>query len=456
VAGTGKFGAGAAAAWFCLCTLLSIGQALAAEDESEQLCPISMAEAITLERNQIEHLFNVRGLPYLAPKLAEDLQRSVETYLSYRQAPDDPRDRALLFFIGNSEALCAMYWRVGDGTDDGIFIIEQLAVAPADIVPLIDDLVVEMQSGSVGVLRQAEPKRSEGLSRGATSLKARRGRAAEHILAELSRILFPGEIGSHVNGLASLTIIPCLNIGIVPFAAMDPDGDGVPLVETTVVNVEAELRHVYENRAFGWNGVIASAAVFGNPDAGSDPEWDFPRLPGAEREATAVADRLGVAAILGEAATPGRMIENIREADYIHIAAHGLSSVDHPLDRSFLALTGGRLTARSIQALDLHKWSPLVVLSACQTGLGGPLDAGIVGLARSFVIAGALGTVATLWNVDDDVTAVLMMDFVDNLRTMNPLDALRTAQQRVRSSHEHPRYWSGFMFFGSRTITFPG
>ena len=455
MARTGKVGTGAAAILLWIGFLFSMGPALAIDDESEPLCPISMREAITLEQNQIEHLFRERGLLYLAPKLAEDLQLSVETYLSHKQSPGDPRDRALLFFIGNSETLCAMYWRVGDDPRFNLFIIEQLAVAPADIVPLIDDLVVEMQSSSAGVLRQARPKIGESLPRGASPVRARRGRPAEQILAELSQILFPGRIGAHVQGLASLTVIPCLNIGIVPFAAMDPDGDRVPLVETTVVNVEAELRHVYENRAFGWNGIIGSAVVFGDPDAGSDPEWSFPRLPGAQREAIAVAERLGAEAVLGEAATSRRMIDDIRQADYIHIAAHGLSSVESPLDGSFLALAGGRLTARSIQALDLYK-SPLVVLSACQTGLGGPLDAGIVGLARGFVIAGAIGTVATLWNVDDDVTALLMMDFVANLQTMNPLDALRTAQQRVRSLHQHPRYWSGFMFFGSRTITSPG
>lgn len=455
VDGIRTIGAGAAIVVFCLCTLFSIGQGWAVEDDEEPLCPISIQEAITLEQDQIEHLFRERGLLYLAPKLASDLQLSVETYLSPRQSPGDPRDRALLFFIGNSEILCAMYWRIADDPHRNVFIIEQLAVSPADIVPLIDDLVLEMQSSSAGILRQAQPKIGGSLPRGASPVRQRRGRPAESILADLSQILFPGEIGAHVQGLASLTIIPCLNIGIVPFAAMDPDGDRIPLVETTVVNVEAELRHVYENRIFAWDGAIGSATVFGNPDAGTDPEWSFPRLPGAQREAIAVAERLGVAAVLGEAATPGRMIDDIREADYIHIAAHGLSSVDHPLDDSFLALTGGRLTARSIQAVDLRRL-PLVVLSACQTGLGGPLDAGIVGLARGFVIAGALGTVATLWNVDDDVTALLMVDFVGNLQSMSPLDALRTAQQRMRALHEHPRYWSGFMFFGSRTVTSPG
>lgn len=450
----GKIGESAAVALLCLFLMLPAQRTWADDEASELLCPITMTEAVSLEREQIEHLFEKRGIKYLAEGLATDLQGSVESYLSHRQLPDDRRDRALLFFIGNSETLCAMYWRIGDDGIGNLFITERLEATPARIVPLIDGLVQEMQAGASGILRQARPRGDAEVTRGARGLRAGQVRSVEDVLGDLSRILFPGQIASNVRSLSSLTIIPCLNIGIVPFAALDPDADGVPLVESTVVNVEAELRHVYENRAFGWSGAIENPVVIGNPDASNDPDWNFSRLPGAQREAMAVAERFGVTPILGSEATPRRVVDAIREAGYIHLAAHGISSVEHPLDGSFLALTGGRLTARGIQGLDLVN-SPLVVLSACQTGLGGPLDAGVIGLARGFVLAGAVGAVATLWNVDDDVTALLMTQLATNLKTMNPPEALRSAQQRVRSMHRHPRYWSGFMLFGSRTIDLP-
>src|SRR5690606_10782670 len=113
---------------------------------------------------------------------------------------------------------------------------------------------------------------------------------------------------------------------------------------------------------------------------------------------------------------------------------------EEPLDGSFLALSGGRLTARQIQYLKLVGM-PLIVLSACQTGLGGPLEAGIIGLARGFILAGAGAAVATLWNVDDTATEQLMVEFVVNLAAMSPGEALRKAQVSARERQPHPRYW---------------
>jgi hypothetical protein len=427
-------------------------KALASDDSL--LCPISMTDAITLEREQIEHLFRERGLAYeLTANLAVDLQDKVETYLSYEQSSSDRRDRALLFYIGNADVLCVMYWRIGDEASRNVFIVEQLAASPGEIVPRVDELVVAMQDAATSTLRRAEPvDGADSASRGATTLNPTAGRAVPEILAELSELLFPGAIADHVGDLASLTIIPCLNIGIVPFAALDPDRDGRALVEDAIVNIEAELRHIYEDRAFSWEGALGVPAIFGNPHADADDEWAFPLLPGAEREALAIAAALKTTALVGAAVTPDSVIDLIGDAGYVHIAAHGLSSVDDPLDGSFLALTGGRLTARQIQHLDL-RGSPLVVLSACQTGLGGPLDAGIIGLARGFVVAGAAATVATLWNVDDAVTERIMIDFVSNLQTMSPGEALRRAQQVAMQLHPHPRYWAGFMLFGSRILT---
>jgi hypothetical protein len=391
-------------------------------------CPITSGEAVTLEREQISELFIARGIDTpLTEIVAANLQASVEHYLLPRPDVADDRARALLFYIGNAEVLCAMFWRIDDDGNN-VFIVDRLSVAPAEIVPMIDEMVMGMQGAQTNGLRGAvrRSEQEEPATRGATTLVTVERPSTEDMLAQLSLLLFPAAIADHLDDLASLTIVPCLNIGIVPFAALDPTGDGIPFVETTVINVEAELGHIYDYRMFEWDSDIGSVAVFGDPDATVDAEWSFPRLPGAQREAVAIAAHFG--------------------------AAHGLSSVEDPLDGSFLALTGGRLTAREIQHLSLVNY-PLVVLSACQTGLGGPLDAGIIGLARGFVIAGAAATVATLWNVDDAATEGIMVEFAENLGSMNPAEALRRAQLSARERYAHPRYWSGFMVFGSRVLT---
>jgi CHAT domain-containing protein len=93
----------------------------------------------------------------------------------------------------------------------------------------------------------------------------------------------------------------------------------------------------------------------------------------------------------------------------------------------------GILTAEDVQALDL-RGTDLVVLSACETGLGKLENGqGVQGLQRAFQAAGARAVVASLWRVDDAATTVLMEQFYTNLwyKKMTKLEALRQAQLTV-------------------------
>ncbi len=93
----------------------------------------------------------------------------------------------------------------------------------------------------------------------------------------------------------------------------------------------------------------------------------------------------------------------------------------------------GILTAEEVQSLDL-RGTDLVVLSACETGLGqGEYGQGVVGLQRAFQAAGARAVVASLWRVDDAATTVLMEEFYTNLwsKKLPKLEALRQAQLTV-------------------------
>jgi CHAT domain-containing protein len=93
----------------------------------------------------------------------------------------------------------------------------------------------------------------------------------------------------------------------------------------------------------------------------------------------------------------------------------------------------GILTAEEVQSLDL-RGTELVVLSACETGLGvGVNGQGVLGLQRAFQAAGARATVASLWKVDDAATTVLMEHFYTNLwdKKLPKLEALRQAQLAV-------------------------
>jgi CHAT domain-containing protein len=136
---------------------------------------------------------------------------------------------------------------------------------------------------------------------------------------------------------------------------------------------------------------------------------------------------------------------------------------DHPMIRSGLILAGanhawkagrplgnredGILTAYEISQLDLRN-TELVVLSACETGLG-HIDGneGVFGLQRAFKIAGAKTLVMSLWQVPDYQTQELMTVFYEKLLTgkLAPRLALRAAQDEMRKRHYEPYYWAGFV-----------
>jgi CHAT domain-containing protein len=139
--------------------------------------------------------------------------------------------------------------------------------------------------------------------------------------------------------------------------------------------------------------------------------------------------------------------------------------VENPLLRSGLALAGantwrrgllppaeaedGILTAEEVTGMDLTD-TELVVLSACQTGVGEVLAGeGVFGLRRAVVLAGANALVMSLWNVPDAETQRLMEMFYARLFGGAAGDvALREAQQTLRQQQPDPYYWGAFIYQG--------
>jgi CHAT domain-containing protein len=107
----------------------------------------------------------------------------------------------------------------------------------------------------------------------------------------------------------------------------------------------------------------------------------------------------------------------------------------------------GRLEVREVFSLDLH--ARLVVLSACETGLG-KLSRGdeLVGLQRAFLYAGTPAVVTTLWKVDDRATFELIRAFYTRLDSANPVEALRQAQLEAMRTFPHPFAWAAFGLTG--------
>jgi tetratricopeptide (TPR) repeat protein len=185
-------------------------------------------------------------------------------------------------------------------------------------------------------------------------------------------------------------------------------------------------------------------------------------------------------------------VKNAGNPSVLHIATHGffakkmnrsnrkqleasllfrqnpLKAVDNPMLRSGLMFSGsqntlngksnpmsqtddGILTGYEVMDLNLDS-TELVVLSACETGLGEIHDGeGVYGLQRAFKIAGAKNMIMSLWQVDDNATQLLMRKFYEFwLEGNTKREAFRMAQDHLRTETEYkdPYYWGGFVYIG--------
>ena len=188
---------------------------------------------------------------------------------------------------------------------------------------------------------------------------------------------------------------------------------------------------------------------------------DDPTIPAARQEVEAVA-RHFTRARLFLGATAGRAgLAAGAQADILHLATHGLFRADNPFF-SALKLADGWVDVRELYRLPLA--ARLVVLSACESGVGGIRGGDeVVGLVRGFLGAGAAELVATLWNVHDASAADLMNNFYAFLLSPDlggesraqrgdgfhrPAAALRAAQQVACAAGLHPYYWAAFFVIG--------
>jgi CHAT domain-containing protein/predicted negative regulator of RcsB-dependent stress response len=193
-------------------------------------------------------------------------------------------------------------------------------------------------------------------------------------------------------------------------------------------------------------------------------EGGFGRLLSTRREAAAilalVPERERMQALDFEASRTTALRPEIGEYRIVHFATHGMLNNIHPeLSGLVLSLVdeAGRQQDGFLRLQDIYNLklsADLVVLSACQTGLGKEIKGeGLVGLTRGFMYAGAPRLVASLWKVDDRATSELMKRFYQGLlgpEGLRPAGALRQAQLSIwkQKQWQAPYYWAAFVLQG--------
>ena len=207
--------------------------------------------------------------------------------------------------------------------------------------------------------------------------------------------------------------------------------------------------------------------------AGLLKDTALPRLPNARLEARTI-ERLfpaeSVSVLTDQAATKEALQSQVSGRTVLHFATHAIVRDDQPF-ASFLALgegapndDNGRLSVQDIYGLNMP--ADLVVLSACRTALGKLSGDGTVGLTRAFFYAGATSVIATLWDVADEPTYLLISEFYKNLKSgqdkgsalraaqLHLLHELRAGRVKVKTPvgalklPENPTFWAGFVLQG--------
>lgn len=311
-----------------------------------------------------------------------------------------------------------------------------------------------------------------------------------------SRIFEP--LTAHLGAHTSLLIATDGEISRLPFDAL-PLGKAGFLIDSYEISYLGTARELLRER-FPQAAQARSPWVMAGPDydlstrnwlgnrqaspihsqsgeALRHAEAHFSPLPGTLEEGKTVAQLLGVAPFLKQEATKGKLF-SCHSPLILHLATHGFFLADPNQELSRLgnaaamqALRSGLVFAgantwlgsgtlpeeamdgilSSEDAANLHlAGTELVVLSACETGLGDVMAGeGVYGLSRAFALAGARTRVLSLWKVPDTQTQELMVHFYRFLLSgKGRSEALRRAKLAVKATAPSPYYWAAFVCQG--------
>jgi CHAT domain-containing protein len=315
--------------------------------------------------------------------------------------------------------------------------------------------------------------------------------------AEALRKMVWDPLKGEVAGARLALVVPDGVLNLVPFSAF-PDGKGYLVEHGPVVHILSSERDLLPGeRGEKKAGLLAVGSPSfelaqinnaretpGNaPDTlrnapvtcASFDKMEFPPLPASLNEVKDISSswkrwNSGEPAQLltGDNATRSQFLEAAPRSRILHVATHAFvldksCGNGNPLMHSGLVFAGANksrnasiLTAQQIASIDLRgvDWA---VLSACNTGYGELKDGeGVLGLERSFRVAGVKSVVMSLWPVDDEVTREFMRELYTERfgRRATTADAVWTAAReqlkarQIAGKSTHPWYWAGFVGAG--------
>ena len=256
-----------------------------------------------------------------------------------------------------------------------------------------------------------------------------------------------------ING-KKLIIVPQSCIFFAPFACFI-DENGSLLSEKYQIQIVPSI-HVLAMTMRSSTGKQTGSSLFvGNPETGN---VSLPSLPSAAEEVEHLALLFSAKPVIGRVATKSNLVKLMSNASIIHIAAHGDSETGH----IYLAPESNKSndSAHHVSSADLLTQSDvleckliarLVVLSCCHSGMGKLSSEGVIGIARSFLGAGASAVLVTLWSINDFFTKEFMKVFYSKIcEEKSACLSLKETMNHFQSSGHFTSflYWAAFEILG--------
>ncbi|MGK7390670.1 MAG: tetratricopeptide repeat protein [Candidatus Cyclobacteriaceae bacterium M2_1C_046] len=320
---------------------------------------------------------------------------------------------------------------------------------------------------------------------------------------EISYNIFWKPIQEKINGVKTVFVSSDGIYNKLSLPTLYNKNDGKYLLDVLNIRLVSNTRELVELSTSKETDPQLYAAVFGSPDFNSGTSYNssiggdeltrmmgfptegIPELPGTRQEAVNLKHILDQnnwsSKIYLEQDASEENFKSEENPFLLHVATHGFflsdleneknkiglhlnNSETNPLFRSGLLLTGaakgmnergsldsedGLLTAYEAMNLNLDD-TEIVILSACETGLGEIRNGeGVYGLQRSFIVAGANSIMMSLWKVNDETTMELMTHFYEKLlEGKEKFTAFKEAQLMIRSKYDDPYHWGAFIILG--------
>ncbi len=348
------------------------------------------------------------------------------------QAALEDRDVLLTYLVGHDRGTVVAVTRSGIEAH----VIDGLATLRPLVHRLRRSILRPVASGETG-------------GSGLTVLLERAGEMRGRLLGPVEHLL--------AHGSTRLLVVPDQDIALVPFAALVRMDTGEP----GYLGDQVELAMLpMAGGAPRWGEPRLPLLLAGDPLP--DGSGEFEKLPTSRRELAGISSlwRGGGGGLFPAACSNGGPVSRLHRARLtretllaselatfktIHFATHAVASSLDPRRCAVILSGGEKLPMTEIAELDLD--DALVVLSACRTGEGEIVPGeGVVGLTWAFLHAGAKGVAASLWSVEDESAAELMLAFHRFLKEgHDPVAALARAQRERRQASPHPAFWSPFV-----------